>query len=359
LNELERQELAEALQELNEALLDLRNLLWNKYTLIFVIVVVFCIFFFSYKRLYRKHKIKQSRKAAKINMKDWVKWYRELPATYSPAIVSVLYDYQQELHKDLAGVILYLCVNDYIDIVDNGNDVLFYDKNKDESSLMYHEKYVLNYILNKIDVFDNKKYQEYVSHDAQELGLIIDKKSSKYKGMGGMAIWGRLFENVEKYAVILMPVIGFLGGFFRGYLLFKPLTSISEYIASIGIGLLGVMVAMFVYVLVVRIILVLFLIRPAAKEKVKSEFDYQRTEKGNFDYKNWRAFKQFLDDFSIIDERDFNEIYLWEYYLAYATSLGSADQVLKTADARIINNKKFKILNYNKFIANIDKRKSG
>ena len=99
------------------------------------------------------------------------------------------------------------------------------------------------------------------------------------------------------------------------------------------------------------------MIRPTAKAKVKSEFDYLRTEKGNIDYKNWISFRQFLKDFSMIDVRDFNEIYLWEYYLAYATSLGVANKILKTADSRIINNSKFKIVNYNKFIANIDKSK--
>ena len=358
MTEAEKQELNEALIELRESWSELTELAFRKEVLILaltpIIVIGICIFFFSYRRLYKKHIIKQSKKAAKIDMKGWVKWYRELPAAYSPAIVSLLCDYHHELHKDLPGVILHLCVNGYIDIFDNGKDVLFYDKGKDVSNLSRHERYVFDYILNKTDKFDNKVFLDFVMYDAQKLELILDKNSSKYKNMSGWQIWARSMERFMKYAIPIIPIVGFIAAFSIPFSL-EP--SLGWGFLCVFFGIIGAFGSLFVYKVILEPIFALFLIRFSAKEKVKSEFDYLRTEKGNLDYKNWISFKQFLEDFSVIHTRDFNEIYLWEYYLAYAASLGVSNQLLKTADTRIINNNKFKILNYDKFIASIDKRK--
>ena len=55
----------------------------------------------------------------------------------------------------------------------------------------------------------------------------------------------------------------------------------------------------------------------------------KRTEKGAEHEKMWKAFKNFLLDFSKLDERDHKAIVIWEHYLVYATGLGVAKQVLK------------------------------
>ena len=53
--------------------------------------------------------------------------------------------------------------------------------------------------------------------------------------------------------------------------------------------------------------------------------DYGYNEMGKI-----KAFKNFLEDFSIMDQRDLPEIKLWEKYLAYAVVLGCADKLEKT-----------------------------
>lgn len=65
----------------------------------------------------------------------------------------------------------------------------------------------------------------------------------------------------------------------------------------------------------------------------------KKTKKGNEDYHKWLAFKKFLTDFGRLDEKELPEIYLWEKYLVYATSLGIADEVSKQM--------KIKLQNYN------------
>lgn len=93
----------------------------------------------------------------------------------------------------------------------------------------------------------------------------------------------------------------------------------------------------------------------APKALVEYDFKFQRTDKGNKDYIKWLAFKDFLLDFSLIDTKDIKEVYLWEYYLAYATALGIADQVIKSSNQIMLNNKLFHIINYSNFIESLDR----
>ena len=51
------------------------------------------------------------------------------------------------------------------------------------------------------------------------------------------------------------------------------------------------------------------------------------TETGKKYYGEVMAFKNFLNDFSTMDEKDLPEIALWEQYMAYAVCLGCADKV--------------------------------
>ena len=66
-------------------------------------------------------------------------------------------------------------------------------------------------------------------------------------------------------------------------------------------------------------------------------FVKKRTEKGSLSYKKWHALKNFLQDFSLIDEKDLPEIILWEKYLAYAVVLGCADKLAKTMKLKMEN----------------------
>ncbi len=56
----------------------------------------------------------------------------------------------------------------------------------------------------------------------------------------------------------------------------------------------------------------------------------KRTKKGNDHYTRWKAFKKFLLDFGLFNEKELPEITLWERYLVYASIFGIADTVSKT-----------------------------
>lgn len=61
----------------------------------------------------------------------------------------------------------------------------------------------------------------------------------------------------------------------------------------------------------------------------------KKTEKGALEYKQWMAFKRFLQDFGRMDEKELPEVRLWDKYLVYAMPLGCADQLEKDMKIRL------------------------
>lgn len=53
------------------------------------------------------------------------------------------------------------------------------------------------------------------------------------------------------------------------------------------------------------------------------------TQKGANEQGKWKALKRYMEEYSLLKEREVPELVLWEKYLVYATSFGIADKVLK------------------------------
>lgn len=53
------------------------------------------------------------------------------------------------------------------------------------------------------------------------------------------------------------------------------------------------------------------------------------TQKGIDEQEQWNGLRKYMEDFSLIKEREVPELVLWEKYLVYATLFGNAEKVLK------------------------------
>ena len=53
------------------------------------------------------------------------------------------------------------------------------------------------------------------------------------------------------------------------------------------------------------------------------------TQKGIDEKEKWEGLKRYMEDFSLLNEREVPELSLWEEFLVYATAFGVADKVLK------------------------------
>ena len=53
------------------------------------------------------------------------------------------------------------------------------------------------------------------------------------------------------------------------------------------------------------------------------------TQKGVDTKEQWKGLKKYMEDFSLLKEREVPELVIWEKYLVYATVMGIADKVIK------------------------------
>ena len=57
------------------------------------------------------------------------------------------------------------------------------------------------------------------------------------------------------------------------------------------------------------------------------------TEEGAEEKEKWKGLKRYMENFSLIEEREIPELALWEEYLVYATAFGIADKVIEQMKA--------------------------
>lgn len=58
------------------------------------------------------------------------------------------------------------------------------------------------------------------------------------------------------------------------------------------------------------------------------------TQQGTNEQAKWKALKRYMEEFSLLNEREVPELVLWEKYLVYATAFGIADKVLEQLKVR-------------------------
>lgn len=342
-------------------------------------LIIIIIFIIIIKVNYKKASKRASKKAAKVDMKNWNKYYRELPGNYSPAIVSVLCDFEQELYKDLPAIILNLCANGYIDIIEKNGEYVYIDKNKELSSLMENERYVLDYILHKTDKpFDNEEWSDIIINDTKKLELIeeIDIKKRQRRDdlivikkiLKPFAIMFAFIMIITTIGIIEIKNLNYIADKLDKYNLAtqEEILELEESYQKIGninireVYLTAVEIFLFIsFIFGIPIFVIegIVDIMPKIRQLNTNKYKYIRTKKGEENYKNWIAFKNFLEDYSYIEQRNMQDVYLWQYYLAYATALGIADKVLSTSNKKILQNEAFNITNYSSFIESIDKSK--
>ncbi|MDO5849490.1 MAG: DUF2207 domain-containing protein [Methanobrevibacter sp.] len=74
---------------------------------------------------------------------------------------------------------------------------------------------------------------------------------------------------------------------------------------------------------------ILFFILGCVLFAVPNRIPGRWTEEGMTEYKQWKAFKKFLKDFSLMKEHPPESVEIWNDYLIYATALGNAKAVNK------------------------------
>lgn len=243
------------------------------------------------------------------------KYYRDIPGDYPPAELNSLFHCSTPTSSDILATLLNL-VRRRVLLLDTRKTIQksFLKKNEKTEyiftlnsqvkpvNLKSHEEFLMDWFFNIIGEgqrFSLSDIRMYVKKKESALSFtkkfdqwkqLVNKDSSKNKfypdkpkpGRGYGLLWGMGFVAA-----------GLAAGASTGY-------NMAAAIAALGLF-------MFFF----------------------SFFQYRRTEYGSDQYKKWKAFKNFIKDFSRIEDATIPSVAVWEHYLVYAIPLGVAKEVIK------------------------------
>ncbi|KUG03349.1 hypothetical protein ASZ90_019235 [hydrocarbon metagenome] len=247
-------------------------------------------------------------------------YYRDLPASYSPAELSVLWNFNKMKAQDITATILDLARRKFLRLDEDTIDVRRllgtkeittyrisflpapepgFLRNPEEAVLRPHEQRLIGFLQKNIgggqghiyltDIENYaKKYGESFYEFWQEWTSEVIDKGEKYK----------FFD--DKGNMPLFTILGGLGIFTLGCIL------------AAKIGIIG-------YALIIAGAIFLFVPRLFKRRSVSGQEDYVR----------WQAFKKFLEHFSEMERHEIPSLIIWEHYLVFAVTLGVAKQVIR------------------------------
>ena len=259
-----------------------------------------------------------------------LKYFRELPRQdATPAQALKIY---KELHvgfpsndlgKVVSATLLDLNLKKYINFKVEKEKrkekiiINILNANANESDLPEDEKAILNFLIGACEKDSNqitvKEFKKYISRAAQTNILKEFKTRVDMYTKDELVNLGLYDKDQERIAKKHTSAIGeFMITLF--FAIFITSIIISE-INTIFIGAIAI---------VVISTIISMIIVEKAKKKVNVY-----TQKGVDEREKWKGLKKYMEDFSMLDEKEVPDIALWEHFLVYATVFGIAEKVLK------------------------------
>ena len=274
-------------------------------SIIFILVMIF-VYYHVYKK-YDKELVSSFE----------AEYYRELPADYGPAVMGYLYHEEIVTADDLNATLMDLIRRKYISIDTNGSNLidkkpnykLIYDREKDQSSLVEHEKYLLYWYFDVIGQGQN----EITLNDIDKF-VSVEKNAREYNKCNDE--WNKqvLVASQKRH---FFDTFANQGTKYNFICFFGIVIAISCTYSMITRG----NTILWIFAFISLVLSCCFIVYT---KQIK-----RRSKEGNEDFVRWRAFEKFLKDFSRFEDYPIPGIVVWEHYLVYATSFGIADLVEK------------------------------
>jgi len=193
--------------------------------------------------------------------------------------------------------------------------ILTLDKTADKSKLKKHEIELLHWVFNIIgdgSVVTTKKIEKYGKSSVEEAKIFQSRSMSFIEAAKQVSSKHPYFEynyqlNKKKIMVpIIIPII-----LLAISLITSSIYVITNWITTLTSILVIISYSTYVY-------------------SIK-----KRSVEGNELFTKWKAFKNFLINFSSIDDYPIPGVIVWEHYLVYATVLGIADKVMAQLEIKL------------------------
>lgn len=273
-----------------------------------VIIVVMVIIGIILLRQTVKY-IKIFKNTKKLIPTEKYEYFREKPDKNStPADALFLYNNGVNVASTVFGnvfsaTLLNLSLKGYFKITVEQNEkgkkeTLIYKTKKDIENLQYEEERIARFVKNAIDSKEKitiKELQKYIRNHASSVSSLIEKTGIETKNKNKMT------ENFDE-------------------------EKSKEKLKYIGIAIVYFAVAMFcIAFLPVAILLIINAILALMINGKLSNL----TQKGIDEREKWKGLKKYMEDFSLLNEKEIPALEVWEEYLVYATVFGIADKVIK------------------------------
>ena len=253
--------------------------------------------------------IKILKNTKKLIPTEKYEYFREKPDKNStPADALFLYNNGVNVASTAFGnvfsaTLLNLSLKGYFKITVEQNEkgkkeTLIYKTKKDIEDLQYEEERIARFVKNAIDSKEKitiKELQKYIRNHASSVSSLIEKTGIETKNKNKMT------ENFDE-------------------------EKSKEKLKYIGIAIVYFAVAMFcIAFLPVAILLIINAILALMINGKLSNL----TQKGIDEREKWKGLKKYMEDFSLLNEKEIPALEVWEEYLVYATVFGIADKVIK------------------------------
>lgn len=285
-----------------------RNEIIEKIIVITIVVVGVLLLIFFLRKTVKYIKILKN--TNKLKPTEKLEYYREKPSNYStPADALFLFNNgyavaQTSFGNIFSATLLNLSYKEYFKVAveknEKGKEVtVIYKTQKDIETLQYEEERIARFVKNAIGSKEKitiKELQKYIRNHPTEVSSLIERTASAIKSKNIMDNNSDEKTAKEKVKYSTKAVLYF---FFAMWCfgLFFPVS----------------------IVLIIDAILAILINRKLSN----------LTQKGIDEREKWIGLKKYMEDFSLLNEKEIPALEVWEEYLVYATVFGIADKVIK------------------------------
>ena len=241
-------------------------------------------------------------------------YIRDIDVKYSPAVLSYLMNNKIEPQKDLPATLLNLCTKNILKIEETETrkiEVIDLKNQKAVEELSDDEKYAYKMLLegvtsSKLSYWKNKVEDEYIKYG-------FSKKHNKSLGTYLIGIYISFFIGIFLYCIISGE--------------FEITGQAADIIAKIIITTFIAAWEMIIFAGIKK------MITGILNRNDKNEFKDMYTKKGAKEYSKWKSFERFIEQYSLIKEREYESVVIWGKYLSYSIALG----INKKCDRELYN----------------------
>ena len=282
-----------------------RQMQKNTLYIIIGIAIIIAIFFII-KTI--KYIIKLNKLEKKYKPTTKLQYFRELPyedATPAEALYMMSNGISQTFSASFSANILDLCLRKHItlELIDeNGkikkNIVKIKILNKEINELKEDEKLTLEFLK---EVADGEN-----ELTTKNITKYLEKRPSKIT---------KLDERIEK--IIEKEEIT------RENIIIENKKEYNKYITRCAIY-----IAMACFTIVLIPVAIIFAVNAILTGMIAHKINVF-TQKGTDEKEQWKAFKKYMEDFSLLKDKEVPALAIWEKYLVFATAFGISEKVLK------------------------------